>query len=313
MRKMFRPKRPAPTIEEDIAALAGAEAKRAGPRLIDRGPEALPAVHAALRASEIEPRQAQVLLQVIRSIGDKSSVPVVLEFIKKDKQNLLRRDALLALAYLPATEGSAAFMTDVAANEDEAWKTRRVSFGWFGLHRDARGRPFAEPLRADPDLEKRSAGLFVLARLGDITVLEPISQLLAAGPPANSRDILMLALAEITTPGEFERRAPASLAWSHGYKDALLYTRYIAAGPEEKIPLCRDMLRSQRPEHLELAVRCLLESGHADDLRPMAAVDLEAPGRAALVRNEIRKAGWRIIDTDDEFSIVPDGKPHENQ
>jgi hypothetical protein len=249
----------------------------------------------------------------MRSIGDKSSVPVVLEFIKKDKQNPLRRDALLALVYLPATEESAAFMTDIAANEVEAWNTRRVSFGWFGLHRDARGRPFAELLRADPDLEKRSAGLFVLARLGDITVLEPISQLLAAGPPANSRDILMLALAEITSPGEFERRAPASLAWSHGYKDSLLYTRYIAAGPEEKITLCRDMLRSQRPEHLELAVRCLLESGHADDLRPMAAVDIEAPGRAALVRNEIRKAGWRIIDTDDEFSIVPDGKPHENQ
>ena len=48
MRKMFRNKGPTPTIDEDIAALAGPEAKRAGPRLIDRGPEALPAVYAAI-------------------------------------------------------------------------------------------------------------------------------------------------------------------------------------------------------------------------------------------------------------------------
>ena len=50
MRKMFRPKGPPPTIEEDIAALAGPDAKRAGPRLIDLGPTALPAVHGALRS-----------------------------------------------------------------------------------------------------------------------------------------------------------------------------------------------------------------------------------------------------------------------
>ena len=48
MRKMFRNKGPTPTIDEDIAALAGPEAKRAGPRLIDRGPEALPSVYAAI-------------------------------------------------------------------------------------------------------------------------------------------------------------------------------------------------------------------------------------------------------------------------
>jgi hypothetical protein len=65
------------------------------------------------------------------------------------------------------------------------------------------------------------------------------------------------------------------------------------------------MLRSQTPGHRELAVRYLLENGRASDLRPHAALDLEAPGRAALIRNEIRKAGWRIIDTDDEFNIEP--------
>jgi len=302
MRKMFRHKGPTPTIEEDVAALAGPDAKRAGPRLIDRAPEVLPAVHSALISADVTLRHAQVLFQVIRSVGDESSVPVVLEFLKRDKNNPLRRDALLVLALLPTTEEAAAFIIELANNTNEKWHTYRMAFTWFGFHRDPRGRPYAQALIADPNPEKRTAGLFVLARLGDQSVLEPISQLLTA-PPANLRDTLMYALAEITTPEEFERLAPSSLSWSHGYKESLLYTQYLAAGPKEKFPLCLKMLRSQRSEHRNLAVRYLLDNGHANDLRPYAAIDLEAPGRASLIRNEIRKAGWRIIDTDEEFII----------
>ncbi|MBT8351079.1 MAG: HEAT repeat domain-containing protein, partial [Deltaproteobacteria bacterium] len=183
--------------------------------------------------------------------------------------------------------------------------TYRMVFTWFGLHRDQRGRPYAQAFISDPDPEKRAAALFVLARLGDKSVLEPIRQLLTA-PPANSRDTLMYALAEIASPVEFEHLAPSSLAWSHGYKESLLYTQYLAAGPKEKIPLCLKMVRSQRAEYRKLAVRYLLHNGHAKDLRPYAAVDLEAPGRAALIRNEIRKAGWHIIDTEQEFNIKQD-------
>jgi hypothetical protein len=307
MRKMFRKKGPTLTIEEDIAALAGPDAKRAGPRLIDRGTDALPAVHGALRSPEVDPRHAQRLLQVLRFIGNKSSVPVVIELLKDDRKKLLRRDALLVLAYIPPTNESAALVIGIAKDEKEPWFTRRMAYTWFGLHLDSRGRPFAESLRSDPDPEKRGAGLFVLARLGDKTVLEPVTRIFADGTPANLRDTLLLSLAEITTPEEFEQRAPASLAWSDGYKEALLYAQYSAAGPQEKIPLCQKMLRSGTPGHRELGVRCLLDSGHAKDLRPYAAVELEAPGRDALIRNDIRKAGWRIIDTDDEFSIVPAG------
>ena len=303
MRKMFRNKGPILAIEEDIAALAGGDRGRAATRLIDRGPEVLPAVHAILRSPKIEPLHALRLLQVLGSFAEQSSVSIVLELLKKDKKSPLRRDALYILALLPVTEESAAFIIDIANDVNEKWNTRRMAFTWFGLHRDPRGRRYAEPLRADPDPERQTAGLFVLARLDDKTVLEPISKLLESGPPANSREALMLALAEITTPEEFERRVPSSLAWNRGYKESLLYARYIASGPQQKIPLCLEMLRSQTPGHRELAVRYLLENGYASNLRPYAALDLEAPGRAALIRNEIRKVGWQIIDTDDEFSI----------
>jgi hypothetical protein len=303
MRKMFREKGPAPTIQEDVAALAGGGARRAGPRLIDRGPDVLPAVHAALLAPDVEPRHAMGLLQVMGALSDIGSVPVLLELLRRDVNSPMRRDALLILAMLPATDDAAVFVRGVASNVNEAWRTRRMAFTWFGLHRDPRGRPFAETLRADPDAERRAAALYVLARLGDKTALEPIGQMLAGGVPANSRDALLLALAELATPGEFVQRAPSALDWSSGYKDALRYARYRAAPVSERPAVCLEMLRSQMPGHREIAVRCLLDAGHAHALRPYAAVDLEAPGRAALVRNEIRRAGWRVVDTDTEFRI----------
>jgi hypothetical protein len=183
-----------------------------------------------------------------------------------------------------------------------------MAFTWFGLHRDPRGRPFAETLRVDPDPERRAAALFVLARLGDKTALEPVSQMLAGGAPASSRDALLLAMAELATPDEFVLRAPSALASSNGYKDALRYARYRTAPVGDRPAICLEMLQSQVPGHREIAVRCLLNAGHAHALRPYAAVDLEAPGRAALVRNEIRRAGWRVVDTDTEFRIEP-GRP----
>ena len=180
MRKMLWKKGPAPTIEEDIATLAGPDFKRAGPRLIDHGSEALPAIHAAIRSPDIEPRHAQKLLQLLRYIGDESSVPVVLELLGRDEKFLLRRDALLVLAHLPSTEEAASFIIHLANDDNEKWFTRRMAFTWFGFHRDPRGRRYAEPLCTDPDMEKQTAGLYVLARLGDTSVLEPITQLLIA-------------------------------------------------------------------------------------------------------------------------------------
>jgi hypothetical protein len=215
------------------------------------------------------------------------------------------RDALLVLASLPATDAAAAFVGRIAADDQEPWRTRGRACAWYGFHRDPRGRPFAEALRADPDLDRRAGGLYVLARLGDASALEPISQLLAAGPPANARDALLAGLAEVATPEEFVKRAPSSLEWSSGYKDALLWARYRAASAGAKPPICVQMLRAQMPGLMAAAVRCLLESGHADDLRPMAALDMEVPARPALVRNEIRKTGWRVVDTETEFRIEP--------
>jgi hypothetical protein len=304
MRKMYRAKIQPTTAEEEIAALAGHKARQAGPRLIDRGPAILPDIHKALLAPDLEPRQALGLLQIIKALADESSVTVILQLLGRDPQSPLRRDALLVLAILPATPEAASYITSLAANRSEPWTTYRMAFTWFGLHRDSRGRRFAEKLRNDVDPERRTTGLYVLARLGDRSVLKELEQVFKEGAPANSRDALLMSIAELTTPEEFKRIAPESLAWSHGYKNSMLYSRFRAATKEEKPAICLEMTRSSYPGHLTLAVRCLLDSGHADDLRPLAAMNLEAPGREALIRNEIRRAGWQVIDNDNEFLIM---------
>jgi hypothetical protein len=303
MRKMYSAKIPPTTIEEEIAALGGHKARRASPRLIDRGSAILPDIHKALLTPDLEPRQAHALLQVIKALADKSSVETILQLLRRDPQSPLHRDALLVLAILPATSEAASYVISLANDNDEPWHTWRMAFTWFGLHRDNRGRRFAEKLRDDVDLERRTAGLYVLARLGDRSVLKELEQVFKEGAPANSRDSLLMSIAELTTPEEFKRIAPESLAWSNGYKNSLLYSRFRAANKEEKPAICLQMTRSSFPGHLTMAVRCLLDSGHAEDLRPLAAIDLEAPGRDALIRNEIRKAGWMVIDTDREFLI----------
>lgn len=307
MRKMFRDKIPATTIEEDIAALEGEKARTAGPKLIDRGPIVLPAVHEALRKTDNPPRRTIGLLQVIQALGDKSSVPVLLDLLREYPKAPFRRDLLLTLAKLPATEEAYTFIASLAADNNEPWNTRRMAFTWFGMHRDRRGRKLADAFRGDPDLQRRIPALYVLAMLGDPGALEPVAQILKDGAPASYRNILLISLAQLTAPDDFQNRAPASLSWSDGYKNALLYARYTNAGDSAKPAICRELLRSSYPGHLRTAVRCLLDTGHADDLRPLAALSLEVPGQSALIRNEIRKAGWQIIDTETEFRIVPPG------
>lgn len=311
MRKMFRQAGPEPSIAEDLAALSGAQARKAAARLLDRGLEVLPAAHAALLNSEQDPRVAVTLLALIGPLGDRSSVPVLLELLGQQAAHPLRRDLLLTLARLPATDEAAAYIARLATATDEPWRIQRMAYTWYGLHRDTRGRPFAEALRHDPDPEKRTAALFVLARLGDSGVLTPIGQMLEHGAVSELRSTLLLALAEVASVESFDAIAPPGLAWSDDFTSARRYAQYRAATPEARAPVCENLLRSTLPGMLELAVACLLDGGHAQRLRPHAALSMEAPGSDALVRNAIRKAGWQIIDTEDEFSIVPRSEPGE--
>jgi len=305
LRHELGPKGPVPPVAEDIAALAlGRDsAKRAGPRLIARGPEILPDLHAALLEPGTSAEQAFLLLQVLRSIGDSSSVSPIITALKRDPDHL-HKAGFLALSMLPPTDEAVAFATALAEREDESWRKRRMAFTYFGMQRDSRGRKWAEPLLASEDPEQRAAGLFVLARLGDAGALEPITQLLAEGATPNSRGSLMFALAELVGPEEFLTRAPSGFEWSSDYREPLHYATARAGSETERPAACVKLLRAMLPGLKGVGVRCLLERGLEKELLPPLALDMEVPGLPALLRAELRKAGYQLIDTESEFRIT---------
>jgi HEAT repeat protein len=311
MRKMVVREGPEPSVAEDIAALENfrGAARHAGPRLIERGPEILPELHAALLVPDAPAPQLIQLLQVLGGIGDARSVEPVVRFAEQYPERRMLKDVFLVLAMLPQTEASDAFAVRVAENADETWYVRRMIFTYFGMHRDPRGLEWAEALLDHRDPERRAAALFLLARLGQDRARDPIAQMLKEGAPPNARGALLLALAELVGPSEFEALAPTALSWSDEYRDSLRYTKYRTTSGAERATVCREMLRAELPGHMGLAVRCLLEQGLAHELHPYVALDLEVPGRPALLKSELRRAGYRVIDTEDEFRIEPARTP----
>ncbi len=303
---LLAPAARAQSAAEDVAALAsGPGAKAAAARLVERGPEALPALHAALLASDTEPRRIASIMQVLAAIGDASSVAPIVELAEGYPERWILKPAFLALTALPQTEASAAFAARIADNPSEAWSVRQGVLAYFGMHRDPRGRRWAEPLVDARDPVRRAAALFVLARLGDREALGPILELLEDGAPPSARVALLMGLAELVDAEDFAYRAPAELSWTREYKSALRYAQYRTAEGALRADACRAMLRAATPGHSELGVRCLLELGREEDLLPYIALDLADPQRPAMLKADIRKAGYRVVDTGDGISIEP--------
>ena len=244
MRKMFRNKGPIPTLKEDVAALAGGDGKRAAHPI--NGPRPWSTAGCSCRPKIT---RNWAITRPSPSSGDGSLLPRKAPFLsflsssKKTKKVLCAAMLFYILALLPVTEESAALIIDIATDVNEKWNTREWhAHGSDSTVTHADVVTLSHFARSWPG--KTSRRLIVLARLGDKTVLEPISQLLAAGAPP-IYEALMLALAEITTPEEFERRAPSCLAWSRRYKNLCFMRDILLADHKKKFPLCLEMLRSR--------------------------------------------------------------------
>ncbi len=296
----------AQSVAQDIAALAAeAGAQRAAARLVERGSVALPELYAALRAPDAQTPQLARLMEVLAAIGDASSVAPIAEVAARHPEPWILKPALRALAALPQTDASLALAARIAGNASETWSVRRLAFDYFATHRDARGRQWADPLLDADDPERRAAALFLLARLGDEEALGPILDLLRHGVPPRARAALLLGMAELLDASDFEYRSPPELSWSREYQSALRYARYRSAEGAQRAEACREMLRASAPGHAALGVRCLLEIGRSEDLLPYLALDGEAPTRTARLKAEIRKAGYRLIESEGGLRIEP--------
>lgn len=299
------------SVEQDVAALAGLHlpAKRAAARLVERGEAILPALHAAMTAPGATDEQQIQIATVLGEIGDASSIGPLIALAEANPTNLgIRQEVLSMLAELPASPASRAFVTRVLDNRREDPLVRRKGLVFFGMHRDERALRYVVRHRADENLEMRGAALFLAARLGDVTARDPIVALLSLPAPPSLRYGLMLGLAELVPPSEFEALAPDYLHASWEYASALRCARFRVGGTEERLGLWRAMIESPSIFERNLAAGIVLQEQGPEELARLVEPGMPEPVRAAA-RHRLRQEGFRVIPEGDKVKIERRNKP----
>lgn len=294
-------------ITADISALSGPRSRsaRAALQLLERAPESVPALHQAVLSQDTDARERSRLIALLLELGDRRSVDVLLQAVEAHPEEPgLRVSVLRALGELPQTEASFAFATRTLENAQETPRLKRQALVYFATQRDPRGRKWAERFRDDPDLDLRVAALYLAASLGDETALEPISELLREQPGASFRYALLLGLAELVDPAEFERRATPAQPRSDEYESALRIATLRSAGTERRVALALEMLESQFPNERRIAMRALLESNALDELSLLLEKWGAVPAYTrASVAAELYRGGYRIVEKDRHLAI----------
>lgn len=296
-----------PSIADDIAALgsSGSRQTRAALRLLRRGAASLPALHRAVRSPDTDARKRAEIIALLGDLGDPSSVDVLLEVEAAHAgEPGIRRDVVRALGELPPTPAGIALLTRVLGDPSEPTRIRRQALVALAIQRDPRGRTWAIKYRDDPDIELRAAALFLAASLGDRTAAEPITLLLREQPSASYRYGLLLGLAELLDPGEFETHAAPAQRFESDYASAHRIARFRSGGADTRAALFREMLASSYPNERRLAVRDRLAREQLAELTSLLA-DWEhvAPPVRATLAGEIHRAGYRITERDRQLVI----------
>jgi len=294
-------------IKADIAALAlsGSRQKRAALRLLERAPESVPALHRAVLSPEIDARNRGNLIALLLELGDPRSVDVLLELMRsRPQENGLRIDVLRALGELPQTPASFEFAELTLNDVDATPRVKRQALMYFAMQRDERGREWSARYRNDDVLDMRVTALYLAASLGDASALEPITTLLGEPRHRSFRYALLLALAELVVPAEFERRVDPALQRGDEYESALRFAKLRAAPASERAEIARKMLESEFPNERRVAMRALLESDALAELTPLLEQWWTVPGyMRATVAAELYRGGYRIVEKDRRLEI----------
>jgi HEAT repeat protein len=298
-----------PPIAQDIAALssAGRLGARAAVRLLERAPESVPALHAALLSQQTTVPQRSAIVLLLGELGDPRSAPVLLRARAAHPEDAaLRLDVLRALGTLPPTPASFAFATRLLEDPGETAVTKRRALAHLALQRDPRGQRWADALRDDADPVMRGTALFLAAVLGDNSALDPITDLLREQPNSPIRFALLLGLAELVGPTEYERRAAPARAHADEYESGRRLA-LLRAGPlPERDVLVRDMLASPFPIERRTAMRDLLARDALDELAPLLERWQQVPARVrGSVAAELYRAGFRLVERDRRLAIEP--------
>lgn len=281
-----------PSIEEDIQALSGfgARAQAAGERLVERGPIILPAAHAALRGAEANMPLKMQLITVLGEVGAGESVDALLEVAEAHKSDrYLYQNTLLALAKLPPDENATAFADRQLDRTDNDPLIQRSAL-WYHAQRPSEISPqwAAQYGAREASGNLRYAGLYLAAKLGDLSARDAILELIRAGQNPIRERVLLQGLAEIVPPGELKQILNNLPISDMHRQEALRLSTLKHGAAEERDAVAEQMLVTGTGEEQQTAARALLMSAKVEPL-----AESWTQGNP-VVRSTLRREGFEI-------------------
>lgn len=297
----------------------GDQSKSAASWLIIAGADAVDPAHRALADSSTSDETRIALLQILGEIGDPRSVEPVIVFTRRNADNRTYLGAgLRALALMPPTVETFDFAGELL-EEKRTPLMKQQALVYLASVREPLGeeaaRAFAT-LSTPPDV--RVAALLLAARLGDAEVRPAVIEMLESNDDRGYRDVLIRALAELSTPDAFDAFGDATpnLGQTVSYRDMRTLVAFRHAEGAQKVEAARHLVGSGHPWDRRDAVRYLVEGGHAEVLsgllrssyfteQPLLKNILSAP-RGVEILAQIRRLGYRVEETADGVALVRD-------
>ena len=322
-------------VEENLSAegiLANVQAvegrtdrsKMATSWLVIAGADALDPIHDAFADSALSDGAKIALLQIIGEIGDSRSVQPMIGFIRSNTDNrTYLGGGLRALALMPTSPETLNFARELLEAE-RSLLMRQQALIYLASVREPLGleiaRAFSTP---DTDPEVRVAALLLAARLGDSEARPAVVEMLVTTESRSYRDVLLRALAELSTPEMFEAFGDANPALrdTGSFRDMRPLVVFRHAEGEQKVEAARHLVNSGHPWDRRDGVRFLVEEGHTEVLfsylrfgpytgqplpetgHPLLRTVLYSP-RGVQVFAQIRRMGYLVEETPDGLKLL---------
>lgn len=305
-------------IKKNIRLLSqhGNDAKTASKWLVMAGTDILPYAHEALLNPGSDMRFKIRLINVLGPVGDKSSIGPIIKTVRENAENPgIYKDVFLSLGHIPMTKESFEFASELIEKSRDPSISQSVLV-YFALKRESRALKWAKHFSTGADTSVRSAALFLSARLGSEQVKEQIVALIEERSARSDEEILLRALAELTTPEEFKKLA-ASLNLdkkTNRYHNALWISEFREASINDKTIPAEKLLMSGTIWDTIDTARYFIETNQTEiikrhifsDPRVELPLIMEAMQSTAgiILFNEARKMGYRIEEIPEGIRLL---------
>jgi HEAT repeat protein len=190
-----------PGIVRPWAALAmGVLAEGLAVRDLPPPPEFCSAVRSALRGND-SPQEAGAFCLAAGMLGDPGAVPLLLRHLQKTRNPIIRSDAAIGLALLPAREATDEIeqALEEAVHRPTLVESLAVAKALLGEQQAV--HEIAAQLSSAQSMESKRATLIALGRIGDVRAIEPLAEAVRRPTlPSELRAAAICALGMVAEP-----------------------------------------------------------------------------------------------------------------